>query len=277
MGMVLFTTSGSFKPSDYGLSAGDAIQVIAVGGGAGPGVRDGSKNYSGSAGSTSSLGSLVTAAGGSTSTGYTQPTAQEGSCQGGLYAAGNWGYYWQSGSAVSGGGSIAGGCGGDGWLPGRASGTCPTTAFLTAINNLSGAPNRAWNGPIIINIADYLFNLVVNFTQSYNDISNDAQDVAQTGTRGGWGSVYNNYTGSIDSGGAGGIGYGAGGGGAARQSTSGQSVFGSGGNGGVVKILPLTLTASHVATAHTVTVGNGGAGYFSKTGGGARGAVAVFW
>lgn len=33
MGMVLFTESGSFKPSDYGLSAGDAIQVIAVGGG----------------------------------------------------------------------------------------------------------------------------------------------------------------------------------------------------------------------------------------------------
>lgn len=33
MGMVLFTESGSFKPSDYGLSAGDAIQVVAVGGG----------------------------------------------------------------------------------------------------------------------------------------------------------------------------------------------------------------------------------------------------
>ena len=33
MGMVLFTVSGSFKPSDYGLSVGDAIQVLAIGGG----------------------------------------------------------------------------------------------------------------------------------------------------------------------------------------------------------------------------------------------------
>lgn len=33
MGMILFTQSGTFKPSDHGLSVGDAIQVLAIGGG----------------------------------------------------------------------------------------------------------------------------------------------------------------------------------------------------------------------------------------------------
>lgn len=34
MGMILFTQSGTFKPSDHGLSVGDVIQVLAIGGGA---------------------------------------------------------------------------------------------------------------------------------------------------------------------------------------------------------------------------------------------------
>ena len=35
MGMAIFTESGSFKPADYGLTAGTPIQIIAVGGGGG--------------------------------------------------------------------------------------------------------------------------------------------------------------------------------------------------------------------------------------------------
>lgn len=33
MGYVLYTASGTFNPSDYGLSVGDPIQVVCVGGG----------------------------------------------------------------------------------------------------------------------------------------------------------------------------------------------------------------------------------------------------
>ena len=32
MGMALFESSGTFVPSDYGLTTGDTIQIVAVGG-----------------------------------------------------------------------------------------------------------------------------------------------------------------------------------------------------------------------------------------------------
>lgn len=35
MGYGLFTSSGTFKPADYGLAPGDTIQIAAIGGGAG--------------------------------------------------------------------------------------------------------------------------------------------------------------------------------------------------------------------------------------------------
>ena len=35
MGMQVFTKSGVFNPADWGLKAGDMVQVIAVGGGGG--------------------------------------------------------------------------------------------------------------------------------------------------------------------------------------------------------------------------------------------------
>ena len=37
MGMQVFTKSGVFNPADWGLKAGDMVQVIAVGGGGGGG------------------------------------------------------------------------------------------------------------------------------------------------------------------------------------------------------------------------------------------------
>ena len=35
MGMQIFEQSGTFRPADWGLKAGDIVQVIAVGGGGG--------------------------------------------------------------------------------------------------------------------------------------------------------------------------------------------------------------------------------------------------
>ena len=35
MGMQMFTSSGTFRPADWGLKAGDMVQVVVVGGGGG--------------------------------------------------------------------------------------------------------------------------------------------------------------------------------------------------------------------------------------------------
>lgn len=53
MGMQVFTKSGVFNPADWGLKAGDMVQVIAVGGGGGGGGgggAGGSIAYPGGAG-----------------------------------------------------------------------------------------------------------------------------------------------------------------------------------------------------------------------------------
>lgn len=66
MGLALFTSSGTFKPSAYGLAPGDLIQIVVVGGGGGGGgaTRAGSTSNSATAGGTSSFGSVATAPGG---------------------------------------------------------------------------------------------------------------------------------------------------------------------------------------------------------------------
>ena len=67
MGMVLFNKSGSFKPSSYGLSVGDLIQVVVVGGGGGGAALGSQQSISvprAGNGGSSSFGSYLTAAGG---------------------------------------------------------------------------------------------------------------------------------------------------------------------------------------------------------------------
>lgn len=95
MGFALFDQSSAFNPLDYGLSPGDNIAVIAVGGGGGGGVgimrgSDGNTNYYrghllGGTGGASSFGTYVTALGGAGGAGWgaarsswstTQPTFQ---------------------------------------------------------------------------------------------------------------------------------------------------------------------------------------------------------
>jgi hypothetical protein len=79
MGFQLFETSGTFNPADWGLKTGDMLYIVAIGGGGGGVGAYGNA----SAGSASSFGSIVTAAGGNAASNYssqTQPTAQSGSC-----------------------------------------------------------------------------------------------------------------------------------------------------------------------------------------------------
>lgn len=95
MGFALFDQSSTFNPLDYGLSPGDNIAVIAVGGGGGGGVGIVRGTYSntnyyrghllGGTGGASSFGTYVTALGGAGGAGWgaarsswstTQPTFQ---------------------------------------------------------------------------------------------------------------------------------------------------------------------------------------------------------
>ena len=54
MGMLLFDKSGTFVPSTYGLTAGDMLHIVAIGGG----------GSAGAAGGATSFGNLLTVAGG---------------------------------------------------------------------------------------------------------------------------------------------------------------------------------------------------------------------
>lgn len=70
MGYILYTASGTFNPADYGLSVGDVITVVAIGGGGGgagryTNSRGQSSVRSGEAGTATSFGSLLTCKGGS--------------------------------------------------------------------------------------------------------------------------------------------------------------------------------------------------------------------
>ena len=64
MGMVLFNKSGTFNPSDYGLSVGDQIQIVCVGGGGGGGISyyDTSTwiGHTGNSGSSGAAGTYCT-------------------------------------------------------------------------------------------------------------------------------------------------------------------------------------------------------------------------
>ena len=68
MGFQLFESSGTFKPTDWGLKVGDVITVICVGGGASGGHCSGTAGSitatAGANGGTTSFGSYCTAVGG---------------------------------------------------------------------------------------------------------------------------------------------------------------------------------------------------------------------
>lgn len=280
MGMALFESSGTFKPSDYGLSPGDLIHVIAVGGGGGGSYG----SNAGSAGSASSFGNILTAAGGSAGSTSDPPSintiaGRNNPVRGYQHYAK---YYvpTNNSSAQNIIQIMVGSQGADGWLPGRPFKTNPsyphrfflndlpyTTYFQTSNSNIQGATSLT---------DEHIWN-VGGYTGNSTQLAplNAAQMVPMAGYGG---SYTNNNSNSgqmrVYLGGAGGIGYGAGGGGSHNYFSSYAL---NGGYSGVKADIDYVLQSMD---AVAVTVGNGGAGYRSGNdggGGGSRGCVAVFW
>ena len=265
MGFTIFTSSGSFIPSRYGLSPGDVIHVKCVGGG-GAGGGSYVDSYAGSAGSASSFGNILSAAGGFAGITNSKklPTAQVGSCQG---SGAGQGVLPKGSSSYE---AYYGGCGGHGWLPGVSMPTVAGCALSQVPVNIATVSSSALSMYPMQSATPGYFSCFGNYSAMTYSGSVTGQYSAQTGYFGGYGSI------SGDGGyyciaGAGGVGYGAGGGGAANPSS------GSGGNGGVITDIDYILTS---ASSIAVTVGSGGAGYGNNVcsgGGGARGCVAIWW
>lgn len=261
MGFTIFTSSGTFNPSDYGLKVGDCIHIICVGGGGG-----GGGGTAGKAGSTSSFGSIISSAGGNSGTntsGAAGPTAQIGSNQGGGVARG----YLPYGTNMY--DVYYGGNGGNGWHPnGYLGAGGGTMSGLIPIERGSSAAFPSYNVGVGY-LGEYRFTIVFQSASSSN------QGAAQTGLSGGYGGSYSGGNNVYSVGGAGGLGYGAGGGG---SSCIYQAGYYNGGNSGVINHKDYVLTST---SGIAVTVGNGGAGGGTNSymygGGGARGCVAIYW
>lgn len=256
MGYVLFTSSGTFKPANYGLAPGDTIQIAAIGGGAG-GAGDAAY---GTAGSASSFGSILTALGGTACTDTTIPGAlSEGMLPGNSYTV----VVSEPASGNSGSHSGISGQGGPGWMPGeprRYYELLLSQVMSSSSDNITAAnPIAVWQGAAN-----------TPKQQAATTIPLGATSPNWTDNRyGGPRAYYYN--------GPGGRGYGAGG---------GASKDAIGGNSGALCFASYVLPNTN---GIAVTVGNGGTGGTSTShtnsgnkqvasaGGGARGCVAVFW
>lgn len=262
MGMVIFESSGVFNPGKYGLSPGDLIQIVCVGGGAsGAGAGKGSY-FPGSAGGASSFGSILSAAGG---------TAMSGGFTNILYVShdvnsNNVGVYDHY---------FAGWPGQGGWLPGvGALYSFSPSVIVTEGSMLSCAPSygkgaTSWGGRCTAGTGT-------------GTVTGTAGSYMGVGSRGSAGSGYYansdsgyHYYYAAGTGGSGGYGA-AGPGGCCADKTYGV-ICAYGGNAGRIKTLDYAITSmAEIA----VTVGAGGTASGSAVaagGAGAPGCVAVFW
>lgn len=269
MGFSLFETSGTFNPSDYGLKAGDVINVVCVGGGAAgdyasAGYDSAPAIVKGSAGGNSSFGSYVTALGG----------GPHGSTQGNA-----WGL---PGILIN--SYPYSGPGAGGWIPGVNASAQPIKYHIMT------SPPPATTGGVqalaLWNSTDGSMSfvggsIVTQFGGTSNYVS-DTTYASTTSLKGnGFGvgagpaqGSHNWRTGTpiIGCAGGNGAGYGAGGGGGLNKNQNEFNVPG-GGNSGEVKRVTVVLPNTN---SITVTVGNGGA---ANTYGapGAPGCVCIFW
>lgn len=254
MGFALFTASGTFKPSDYGLVPGDVLSVVVVGGGGGGCGYDDDVEYGapGTAGGASSFGSYITAAGG---------------------GSGN-----KVGQSLGGYGDNeykAGGGGAGGWYPGEQMVNCPGfRGFLRGISpaELMMSPSNGGCGGFCRPASTDADIVPTYGTSGGGGGAAEPGSLAGVGGAGGTGLISDNATQSDNyASGGGGAGYGAGGGGGGRKR---YYYAGSGGNSGIVTQKMVTLPSM---SAIPVTVGAGGAGNAGGGGAGAPGCVAVFW
>lgn len=263
MGMLLFDKSGTFVPSTYGLTVGDMLHIVAIGGG----------GSAGKAGGATSFGSLLTVAGGK--------------------AAGSFGYGgeggWHPALPVTLCGappnivpmgtvmySNAGGCGCSQTLLSGSSSSIGTTTRYAPFAPLYGGAGCSSS----------------TTTGRYGGtLTGTSQDGYFNGGKGCNGktraSESDNYL-SLDLGG-GGSGYGAGGGGGraySNQPDYGEASGKNGGAHGAFNWLDYVLTASSPAS-FAITIGAGGAAgkvtgssadwVYYNYGAGASGCVAIYW
>lgn len=263
MGMLLFDKSGTFAPSTYGLTVGDMLHIVAIGGG----------GSAGAAGGATSFGNLLTVAGGA--------------------AAGSFGYGgeggWHPALPVTLCGappdnvpmgtvmySNAGGCGCSKTLLSGDSTALGTETIYGSFAPLYGG--AGYSGALTLD----------NHSLG---LSGTSQNGYFNGGKGCNGSTYANESGSyvsLDLGG-GGSGYGAGGGGGyaySSRSSYGVASSKNGGAHGVFNWLDYVLTASSPAS-FAITIGAGGAAgkvtgkaagsIYYNYGAGASGCVAIYW
>ena len=288
MGMTLFESSGTFSPSDYGLSVGDVIHITAVGGGgggAGCGIETSLTN--GNDGSASSFGSVITAPGGSGGRATPGSSGSPG-CWGTPATASN--MQVEAYLTVPIGTSSVtvfytiGGCGANGWLPdGRYIQQASSQDLLATLL----VPYQSYgmmSTSAIMSTAGLIFPYSLSTSNYYIRVA--GQSSAQTAQRGGYGSIGQSGTtggfNCIRAGGPGGVGYGAGGGGSCSSYYGYRSQCGApGGNAGVISSIDHILSSSD-PVSFAVTVGKGGNGAhtndtYCNGGGGAQGCVAVWW
>lgn len=251
MGYVLFTQSGTFNPSDYGLNVGDVLQVTCVGGGA-----SGTGSKINNAGAASSFGSYVTANGGNAHKSATAPAAPLANQRPGELNARYINISTSSHSFYY----FVGPAGAPGWMPNIGLVPAPV-AELVAPNIYSGS-----NTPL---------SRYIGYTGIQAYVYSDGNILCAAGPNyGGCGTISNsNYAYGLA---PGGYGYGAGGGGSCRYTNAVSTSFG--GNSGAVTEAVIKLSS---VAAISVTVGKGGASVSNtagaESGEGAPGCVAVFW
>lgn len=271
MGFTIFESSGTFNPADYGLSIGDLIHLIVVGGGGG-GAGTANLYTAGTAGNASSFGNILTAAGGLAPSDKNSVTPSPGSFRGANGVSGKIGIYknYSGGTVLMPGYSVFGGGGADGWLPGVCKGRSgmPSTQFAYA-NHLFDDSSQIGGYPLQDNFGHTVIFGYMDALISYIPASNQ---------RGGSGGIYIEHNEPVQAiGGSGGLGYGAGGGGGATGAGTnpGAALAGAGGNSGVIAQKDHVLTSLNPVSVTVGTGGSGGTGY--RGGEGANGCVAIFW
>ena len=264
MGMLLFDKSGTFVPSDYGLTVGDMLHIVAIGGG----------GSAGAAGGATSFGNLLTVAGGA--------------------AAGSGGYGGEGGWHPALPVTLCGAPPNDvpmGTAMYSNAGGCRSSKIL-----LSGS--TASDTITIFGPFAPLYGGAGYGSSASTDSS--AQPITLNGTsqngyfNGGKGCDGNTHTEASRSDlhlylGGGGSGYGAGGGGGyatVNDKSSSTAASKNGGAHGVFNWLDYVLTASS-PSSFAITIGAGGAsgkvsssGYsdiYYNYGAGASGCVAIYW
>lgn len=263
MGMLLFDKSGTFVPSTYGLTVGDMLHIVAIGGG----------GSAGAAGGATSFGNLLTVAGGA--------------------AAGSFGYGGEGGWHPALPVTLCGAPPNDvpmGTVMYSNAGGCRCSKVL-----LSGSSSSLGTitivGPFAPLYGGAGYSGAGTATGRSTSIYGTSQNGYFNGGKGCNGKTHAkeaDYYMSLDLGG-GGSGYGAGGGGGyaySQDSKYGEASGKNGGAHGVFNWLDYVLTNSS-PSSFAITVGAGGASgtvsgasasdVYYNYGAGASGCVAIYW